>query len=346
LPQILGEIYSNQELPKELLVDLALNINETDIAAGGGNSVEAWLAAIAGHTVNIKVPQRGEKFELMQTVRRNAQEALVQFLSKRSADASVSGAALEQLQIELGLPALPLRIECFDISNTQGTNSVASMVVFEDGRPAKSGYRRFAIKGEQLLDDTRAMNQVLSRRLQRLIDEEQIDQLEIKVAGAATPKFSYRPQLIVVDGGAPQVAAAAAVLAQMEISDISLIGLAKRLEEVWLPGESDPIILPRHSEALYLLQRLRDEAHRFAITFHRSKRAKAMLESLFDEIPGLGEARRKALLGAFGSVAAIKKVDVGEIAAVPGIGEKLAQLIFDRLQDAVQVDLLTGEILE
>ena len=222
------------------------------------------------------------------------------------------------------------------------------MVVFEDGQIKKSDYRRFAISDEAGFDDTRAMHHVLTRRLKRYLAEREINQEEVLVAGGARSKFAYPPQLIVVDGGAPQVAAAARALAELGISDIALCGLAKRLEEVWLPDSKEPIIFPRHSEGLYLLQRIRDEAHRFAITFHRSKRSAMMLESFLDDIPQLGEARRKALLEKFGSIASFKKADQAQIAAIPGIGEKTAALIFDFITQNVtetsSVDMETGEI--
>jgi len=311
-------------------------------------SLKEWLASVAGHKVSIAIPQRGEKFEMMRTVARNAQHALIQYLSKRSNDVAVVGKALEEIQEALGLPELPLRIECFDISNIQGKHMVASMVVFEDGQPKKADYRRFSIDDESGFDDTRAMNHVLTRRLKRYLAEKDIDVQELKLQGGSRPKFAYPPALIVVDGGAPQVNAAYQALLALGLERIPLVGLAKRLEEVWLPNNSDPIILPRHSEGLYLLQRVRDEAHRFAINFHRSKRSAVMLESLLDEIPLLGEVRRKALLDRFGSVSAIKKASVEEIAAIPGIGEKIALIIENSLRpepDSLpSIDMGTGEI--
>jgi excinuclease ABC subunit C len=285
---------------------------------------------------------------MLRTVARNANQALIQYLSKRSNDVAVVGRALEEIQEALGLFELPLRIECFDISNIQGKHMVASMVVFEDGQPKKSDYRRFAIDDDAGFDDTRAMNHVLTRRMKRYLAERDVDVQELKMQGGARPKFAYPPQLIVVDGGAPQVNAAYQALAALGLENIPLVGLAKRLEEVWLPNNGDPIILPRHSEGLYLMQRVRDEAHRFAITFHRSKRSAVMLESLLDEIPLLGEVRRKALLDRFGSVGAIRKASLEEIAAVPGIGEKIALIINESLHEqeeaAPSIDLGTGEI--
>jgi excinuclease ABC subunit C len=315
-------------------------------------SLTAWLTSVAGHKVVIKVPQRGEKVELLETVERNAHYALIQFLSKRANDAAVSGKALIELEEVLELPRTPLRIECFDISNISGTTVVASMVVFEDGIAKKSEYRRFIIDTTEATDDTRAMHQVITRRLKRFLADRDVDQSEVKDSGGRLSKFSYPPQLIVVDGGAPQVAAAARALQELGITDIALCGLAKRLEEVWLPHNHDPLILPRTSEGMYLLQRIRDEAHRFAITFHRSRRSKVMLESVLDEIEQLGHIRRAALLDRFGSVSAIRKASIAEIAATPGIGEKIASIIWNHLshmgESAVSggVDMQTGEILE
>ena len=311
-----------------------------------------WLSSIAGHRVTIKVPQRGEKVELLDTVDRNAHYALIQFLSKRANDAAVSGKALIELEEILELPRTPLRIECFDISNISGTTVVASMVVFEDGIAKKSEYRRFIIDTTEATDDTRAMHQVITRRLKRLLADRKVDQSEVNESGGRLGKFSYPPQLIVVDGGAPQVAAAARALEELGVTDIALCGLAKRLEEVWLPHSQDPLILPRTSEGMYLLQRIRDEAHRFAITFHRSRRSKVMLESVLDEIEQLGHIRRAALLDRFGSVSAIRKASVAEIAATPGIGEKIASIIWSHLSHMGEsaviggVDMQTGEILD
>ncbi len=307
--------------------------------------LEEWLGGIGSTKVDIKVPQRGEKVDLLATVKRNAQYSLIQFLSKRSTDAAVSGKALIEIEQALDLAKPPLRIECFDISNISGTSVVASMVVFEDGLAKKSEYRRFIINTDEGFDDTRAMHQVITRRLKRLIDDRLVDKAEVAELGGKLSKFSYPPQLIVVDGGAPQVNAAARALSELGVTDIALCGLAKRLEEVWLPGSSDPLILPRSSEGLYLLQRIRDEAHRFAITFHRSRRSKVMLESILDEIPQLGHARRTALLERFGSVAAIRKANREEIAATPGIGPKIAELIGQHLETigTEKIDVQTGE---
>lgn len=306
-----------------------------------------WLTSLAGHKVTIKVPQRGEKVELLETVERNAHYALVQFMSKRANDAAVSGKALIELEEQLELPRTPLRIECYDISNISGTSVVASMVVFEDGLAKKSEYRRFAIDTETATDDTRALHQVITRRMKRLLADRQVNRSEIAETGGKLSKFAYPPQLIVVDGGAPQVAAAQRALDELGVTDIALVGLAKRLEEVWLPNSSDPLILPRTSEGMYLLQRIRDEAHRFAINFHRSKRSKVMLESLLDEIPQLGESRRTALLDRFGSVTAIRKATLAELETTPGIGVTIAGIIYSHLEklSTPAVDMETGEIL-
>jgi excinuclease ABC subunit C len=311
------------------------------------SELQQWLTTVNGSKVEIKVPQRGDKAELLETVKRNAQYSLIQFVSKRATDAAVSGKALTEIEEMLGLGRTPLRIECFDISNISGTSVVASMVVFEDGLPKKSEYRRFIIDTSEGWDDTRAMHQVITRRLKRMIDDRNIDLAEVSETGGRISKFAYPPALIVVDGGKPQVSAAKRALAELGITDIALCGLAKRLEEVWLPDNADPLIFPRNSEGLYLLQRIRDEAHRFAITFHRSRRSKVMLESLLDEIPGLGSARRAALLDRFGSVSAIRKAELAELASTPGIGEKLALTIAEslaRIGKGEQVNMTTGEI--
>jgi excinuclease ABC subunit C len=308
--------------------------------------LEQWLGQIGSTKVEIKVPQRGEKVELLGTVKRNAQYSLIQYLSKRATDAAVSGKALTEIEEYLNLKRTPLRIECFDISNISGTSVVASMVVFEDGMIKKSEYRRFIIDTSEGFDDTRAMHQVITRRLKRLLDDRKENEAEVAELGGKPSKFAYPPQLIVVDGGQPQVNAAQRALNELGITDIALCGLAKRLEEVWIPGSKDPLILPRSSEGLYLLQRIRDEAHRFAITFHRSRRSKIMLESILDEIPQLGSARRASLLERFGSVAAIRKASVDEIAATPGIGGKIASVIESYLEgiSAQKVNTETGEI--
>ena len=334
-----AQIYSEFEPAKEILVNQEIE----------GDSLAEYLSHRISSKVTLRQPERGEKSELLDMVKRNANQALIQFLSKRANDAGVSGRALEDLASALNMEELPLRIECFDISNIQGTSVVASMVVFEDGQAKKSEYRRFGIDDSQKFDDTRAMHHVITRRFKRYLAEKDIDLNEIEVSGGEKPKFAYPPQLVIVDGGRGQVNAAARAFAELGITDITLVGLAKRLEEIWFPDQSYPVILPRHSEALYLVQRIRDEAHRFAITFHRSKRSKLMLESLLDEIPNLGEVRRQALLEHFGSVAALKKASLDEIAAVPGIGPKSAESVVRAINESdtqITVDTATGEILE
>ncbi len=337
---MLGKIYAENKPPSEILVDHLPEDSKVH---------QEWLSEQRGTNVALIEPQRGEKLELVQMVKRNAHQSLIQYLSKRANDAAVSGSALAEIAEQLELAELPLRIECFDISNIQGTSMVASMVVFEDGQPKKSDYRRFSISDEAGFDDTRAMHHVITRRFKRYLEEKDIDIAEATSQGGQRPKFAYPPQLVVVDGGKPQVNAAAKALQELGITDVALCGLAKRLEEVWLPNNSEPIIFPRHSEALYLLKKLRDEAHRFAINFHRSKRSKVMLESLLDEVAGLGEIRRKSLLTHFGSVTALKAATVDELAIVPGIGKKMAKTIFDQInsQDLpLNIDMQTGEILD
>ncbi len=335
----LNQIYSEFDPAKEVLVNL-------DVDSDG---LSEFFSSTFSYRVIVRRPERGEKSELLDTVKRNAHHSLVQFLSKRSNDAAVSGRALEDLANALGMDELPLRIECFDISNIQGTSVVASMVVFEDGQSKKSEYRRFGIDDQKRFDDTRAMHHVITRRFKRYLAEKDLDLTEIELTGGERPKFAYPPQLVIVDGGRGQVNAAARAFAELGITDITLVGLAKRLEEIWFPDQSYPLILPRHSEALYLVQRIRDEAHRFAITFHRSKRSRLMVESLLDEIPTLGEVRRQALLDHFGSVAALKKASLDEIAQLPGIGVKTAETIINALsavESQSHVDTATGEILD
>ena len=337
---MIGKIYSESIPPQELIIDQL----PEDIS-----SIEEWLSEKAGKSVSLTRPVKGEKLEIIQLVKRNANQALIQYLSKRANDSAVSGGALTEIAEQLELAELPLRIECFDISNIQGTSMVASMVVFEDGQPKKSEYRRFSIDDQSGFDDTRAMNHVITRRFKRYLEEKSVDIAENNTQGVSRPKFAYPPQLVVVDGGKPQVNAAAKALRDLGIEDIALCGLAKRLEEVWLPNSSEPIIFPRHSEALYLLQRVRDEAHRFAINFHRSKRSKLMLDSFLDEIGGLGEGRRKALLDKFGTVTALKSASIEEISDVPGIGPKMAKTIFESInqkEPTRNIDMQTGEILD
>jgi excinuclease ABC subunit C len=323
-----------------------------------------WLSERRGTNVSIRVPQRGDKRALMETVSRNAQQSFVQHKLKRASDLTARSKALSGLQSALDLAEAPLRIECFDISHVQGTNVVASMVVFEDGLARKSEYRRFAMR--EGTGDTDWIAEVVRRRFARYLDEQVADGADadsdpgaesldampgIDPSTGRPRKFSYAPNLLVVDGGAPQVAAARAVFNELGIDDIALVGLAKRLEEVWLPGQAYPTILPRTSEALYLLQRIRDEAHRFAITYHRQKRSKAMTVSALDDITGLGEIRRKALLAHFGSLKRLRQADVEAVMQVPGIGRRTAESIVDALaasagRAVAAVNVSTGEVLE
>ncbi len=311
-----------------------------------------WLSAQRGSRVALRVPQRGDKRALQETVARNAQQSLALHKTKRASDLSTRSQALSEIQDALGLDEAPLRIECYDVSNLQGTNVVASMVVFEDGLPRKGEYRRFTIRGFEGQNDVAAIHEVLTRRFRRYLEEREATG---EVAEPLDPetgrprKFAYAPGLVVVDGGPPQVAAAQRALDALGIDDVALCGLAKRLEEVWLPGVPDPVILPRTSEGLYLLQRIRDEAHRFAITFHRQKRSRSMTESLLDDVPGLGETRRKALLRHFGSLRRLRQASVDEVAEVPGIGPRTATAVVDALagaRPAPAVNVSTGEILD
>ena len=323
----------------------------------------AWLSRLRGAQVDLRVPRRGDKRALMETVRRNAEQSLVRHKVARAGDLTARSLALQELQDGLDLASAPLRIECFDVSHVQGTNVVASMVVFEDGLPRKADYRRFIVKaalgptGEAnaAIDDTAAMHEVLTRRFKRYLDDRveagDIEGMAVDPDTGRPRRFAYPPSLVVVDGGLPQVNAAQGALAELGIDDVALVGLAKRLEEVWLPGKEFPVILPRTSAGLYLLQRVRDEAHRFAITFHRQRRSKAMTASVLDDIPGLGEVRRKALLRHFGSVKRLKEASVDQIREVPGIGAALGATIHVTLhhpttQTAPAVNVTTGELLD
>ncbi len=341
---------ADDSIPREILVPALPPDQEV---------FEELLSERRGSRVQIRVPQRGDKRTLLETVARNAGQALALHKTKRASDLTTRNRALEEIAEALELPEAPLRIECYDISHLQGSEIVASMVVFEDGLARKSEYRRFVIRGQDGSDDVRAMREVITRRFRRLLDEQATS---TEVAGDNGPmlvdpetgrprKFAYAPGLVVVDGGQPQVAAAVAALDELGIDDVPVCGLAKRLEEVWLPGQADPVILPRSSEGLYLLQRVRDEAHRFAISHHRSRRSKTMVESLLDDVPGLGEVRRKTLLKHFGSLKKLRGATVEEIATVPGIGIATASAIKDAVgkqsgSGRVSVNTATGEIEE
>ncbi|MBU8812162.1 excinuclease ABC subunit UvrC [Mycolicibacterium goodii] len=313
-------------VPRQVLVPV-LPPNADELAT--------WLSRLRGSRVSLRVPVRGDKRALADTVQRNAQEALAQHKLKRAGDFNARSEALQSIQEALGLADAPLRIECVDISHVQGTDVVASLVVFEDGLPRKSDYRHYAIReaaGDGRSDDVASIAEVTRRRFLRHVSDAQPD----PSTDQRPRRFAYPPNLFVVDGGAPQVNAAAAVLEELGVDDVAVIGLAKRLEEVWVPSEPDPVIMPRNSEGLYLLQRVRDEAHRFAISYHRSKRSKRMTASALDSVRGLGEHRRKALVAHFGSVARLKEATVEEITAVPGIGVATARAVQEALGTAPQ----------
>jgi len=393
LQQLYGE-ESGEAVPREILVPA---LPEDD------GALAAWLTELRGAAggkqpnsvgrVDLHVPRRGDKRALMETVERNAKQALALHKTKRASDLTTRSQALQDIADALGMDQAPLRIECYDISNLQGTAVVASMVVFEDGLPRKSEYRRFTIKTVEGQDDVRSMHEVLTRRFRRYLaetarrgeallpgDESEsepgeggvngdaagplpllsddgpgLDELPELADGEKLSRSAYPPQLVLVDGGQPQVAAAARALAELGIDEIAVAGLAKRMEEIWQPGQDDPVILPRTSEALYLLQRVRDEAHRFAIAFHRQKRSKAMTVSALDQVPGLGEVRRKALVKHFGSVKALKAASAEQLAEVPGIGPATAAAIAAALTRPAgpeaaarpyAINTATGEILE
>ncbi|WP_228926976.1 excinuclease ABC subunit UvrC [Streptomyces sp. DH7] len=391
LQQLYGE-ERGDAVPKEVLVPALPEDAE---------AVSQWLAERRGSQVSLRIPQRGDKKDLMVTVQRNAQQALGLHKTKRASDLTTRSRALEEIAEALGLDTAPLRIECYDISHLQGDDVVASMVVFEDGLARKSEYRRFQIKGFEGQDDVRSMHEVIGRRFKRYLqDKERAGEWEETpetatgpapgatgpapapapaapgpgpaVTGpvpapaltAASPdgepepreddgrpkRFAYPPQLVVVDGGQPQVAAAKRALDELGIDDIAVCGLAKRLEEVWLPDDDDPVVLPRSSEGLYLLQRIRDEAHRFAIAYQRAKRAKRIRSSPLDDVTGLGETRKQALVKHFGSVKKLRQATIDEICEVPGIGRRTAESVAAALAStapaAPAVNTATGEIIE
>lgn len=306
---------------------------DSSAASSNAEELASWLSGLRGSRVVLRVPRRGDKRALAETVHRNAEDALQQHKLKRASDFNARSAALQSIQDSLGLADAPLRIECVDVSHVQGTDVVGSLVVFEDGLPRKSDYRHFGIReaaGQGRSDDVACIAEVTRRRfLRHLRDQSDPDLLSPE---RKSRRFAYPPNLYVVDGGAPQVNAASAVIDELGVTDVAVIGLAKRLEEVWVPSEPDPIIMPRNSEGLYLLQRVRDEAHRFAITYHRSKRSTRMTASALDSVPGLGEHRRKALVTHFGSIARLKEATVDEITAVPGIGVATATAVHDALR--------------
>ncbi|MEW1626565.1 excinuclease ABC subunit UvrC [Streptomyces sp. NPDC089173] len=389
LQQLYGE-ERGDAVPKEVLVPALPEDTE---------AVSQWLAERRGSQVSLRIPQRGDKKDLMATVQRNAQQALGLHKTRRASDLTTRSRALEEIAEALGLDTAPLRIECYDISHLQGDDVVASMVVFEDGLARKSEYRRFQIKGFEGQDDVRSMHEVIGRRFKRYLQEKErtgewdqapqateetpetaqalpgagptestgpaptgpvpapaftpaspADEIEPREDDGRPKRFAYPPQLVVVDGGQPQVAAAKRALDELGIDDIAVCGLAKRLEEVWLPDDDDPVVLPRSSEGLYLLQRVRDEAHRFAITYQRAKRAKRIRTSPLDDVAGLGETRKQALIKHFGSVKKLRQATIEEICEVPGIGRRTAESVAAALASAAPaapaVNTATGEIME
>ncbi|WP_030687898.1 excinuclease ABC subunit UvrC [Streptomyces sp. NRRL B-1347] len=361
LQQLYGE-ERGDAVPKEVLVPAL-----PDPVA----PVQEWLTQRRGSNVSLRIPQRGDKKALMETVARNAQQSLVLHKTKRASDLTTRSRALEEIATALELDSAPLRIECYDISHLQGDDVVASMVVFEDGLARKSEYRRFQIKGFEGQDDVRSMHEVITRRFRRYLVEQAKTgsgvspaQAEPRAWGGSAeevqeslteedgrPKrFAYPPQLVVVDGGQPQVAAAQRALDDLGIDDIAVCGLAKRLEEVWVPGDDDPVVLPRTSEGLYLLQRVRDEAHRFAIAYQRSKRTKRFKASPLDAVPGLGESRKQTLIKHFGSLKRLRSATIDQICEVPGIGRKTAEAVLAAFAQAAPappaVNTATGEIME
>ena len=312
--------------------------------------VSTLLTQLRGAQVDIRVPQRGDKAALLETVHRNAAEALHQHKLKRVGDLTARSQALQDIQSALGMDEAPLRIECTDISHIQGTDVVASLVVFEDGLPKKNDYRRYQIKeaaGDGRSDDVGSIAEVTRRRFKRYHEDklanpdEEVSKMMFaeeasEVASTGNQRFAYPPQLFIVDGGKPQVNAAQAVFDELGIVDVQLIGLAKRLEEIWVADDDEPIILPRNCEGMYLLQQIRDEAHRFAITYHRQQRSKRMRASVLDNVPGLGPARRKELVKHFGSVKQIRKASREQLQEVAGVGPKLAETIYEHLHKDIE----------
>lgn len=324
LERVLQRLYADPDVTvpaREVLVSLALD---------NPAPMKDWLSSLRGSRVDVRVPQRGDKRALMSTARANAENHLRLHTARRSADITARSQALSELQEALGLPEPPLRIECIDISTLQGSDTVASLVVFEDGLARKRDYRTFIIRTEGA-DDTAAIREVVTRRFRSQGDSTEGPEGSTTGESQARPRFAYPPALLVVDGGSPQVRAAQDALMESGMADLPVVGLAKRLEEVWLPGEEDPVVLPRTSEALYLLQRVRDEAHRTAIGLHRKRRGRRATASVLDDVPGLGPAKAKALLTHFGSVRGIREASVDDLVLVPGIGPVLARAVFAAL---------------
>ncbi len=307
--------YSENEVPNQILVP--------ELPADTELLTE-WLQTMRGTKVEIRVPQRGVKRSLLETVTENAKQAFAQHRLKRSNDFAARSRQLRELQERLGMNEAPLRIECFDISNTGPTEAVGSMVVFEDGLPKRSDYRRFSIKWGSGQDDFANMGEVIRRRFARYLEE----RTEPLGPDGKQRKFAYPPNLVVIDGGKGQLGRAVEVMQELGVEDVTTVSLAKRMEEVFVPGSPEPILIPRTSESLYLLQQIRDEAHRFALAYHRLRRGKRMTQSALDGIPGLGEARRKKLLSHFGSVKRVREATLEEISVVPGITKPVAGAVF------------------
>ncbi|CAN5535345.1 MAG: excinuclease ABC subunit UvrC [Actinomycetota bacterium] len=312
----LERLYADSDVPRRVLVP----VQPTNRAL-----VEAWLSELRGGPVTLSVPQRGAKRSLLQTVTDNAKEAFARHRLKRSSDFAARSRQLTELQEALGMNQAPLRIECFDISNTGPSEAVGSMVVFEDGVPKRSDYRRFQIKYTSGPDDFAMMGEVVRRRFLR----HRRDDPETE----ANRKFAYVPNLVVIDGGKGQLGRVVEVMEQLGIDDVAVCSLAKRMEEVFLPHRAEPIVIPRSSEALYLLQSVRDEAHRFALAYHRLRRSRNMTRSALDAVPGLGDARRKKLLNHFGSVKRIRTATVEELYEVPGLPRTVAEAVFAQFSD-------------
>ncbi len=341
MEHLIQQVYGNSpsSIPQEILVS---------VSPENSAELKAWLAELNGKQVELRVPQRGEKRDLLATVQRNATQSLALHKSRRAGDLTTRSQALQEIQQVFELDEAPLRIECFDVSHLQGTDVVASMVVFEDGLPKKSEYRRFILENIVNRDDTAWMKEVFTRRFRARPDDFTALQEPNSAENQSKKHFAYPPQLLIVDGGVPQVQAVQQTLTSLGIK-VPLIGIAKRLEEISVPGQEFPIILPRASQSLYLIQRMRDEAHRFAISHHRQRRSKSMINSGLDGIPGLGPKKQAALLSQFTTLARVRKASIAELCEVPGIGESLAHVISEHLSRGHSepvVNVTTGEIIE
>ena len=317
-PQLIARfverLYGDGDVPKEVLVP----VEPAEQAL-----LERWLGELRGTKVRIRVPQRGEKRALMQTAAENALQAFTRHRLKRASDFAARTRMLNELQGHLGMDEAPLRIECYDISNTGPSEAVGSMVVFEDGLPKRADYRKFAIRYTSGPDDVAMMGEVIRRRFSRYLEQRSEEK--------PSKRFAYPPNLVVIDGGKGQLNRAVEVMDELGIDDVTVVSLAKRMEEVFVPGRADPIVIPRGTEALYLLQQIRDEAHRFALTYHRLRRGKKMTRSVLDDVPGLGETRRKKVLKYFGSVKKMRQATLEELEAVPGLPKGVAASLFGAL---------------